>query len=176
FYLVAILIVTFIFVGIPLILIWVAYKFLRKKASEKTSVIITSFLILVLFYFLFIDFYPTDKFYFNDYKENTSLRLPDSAELINKRGTNSIYDFGDYSISYAVRLTPKDYKTTYTKLLKKEFKESEVHLETSENDFLLTQFSQAGIANILVKDYGFKSFEILFMDDGRTIIVNSNKW
>ncbi len=90
FYLVVILVMTFIFIEIPLIVIWVVYKSLRKKTTEKTSIIITSFLILILSYFVYTDLYPTDQFYLNDYKKNTSVQLPDSAELINKQGANSI--------------------------------------------------------------------------------------
>ncbi|SIT94820.1 hypothetical protein SAMN05444128_3794 [Pontibacter indicus] len=165
--------ITLILVCITLILVWAAYRIIRKTTSNRTSIIITSFLVLILSYFLFANFHPTTQFYLDDYRENTSIKLPDSAELINKRSSSS---FGDYNISYAVRLTPSDYTLTYNKLLEKGFQENTTYLETSENDFLLSQISNVGIANILVKDYRYKNYEILFMEDGRTIVCNSNKW
>ncbi|CAM3301862.1 hypothetical protein [Aequorivita lipolytica] len=167
---------TLIFIGIPLVLIWMIHKFLKKKTTKRTSIIITSFLFLIFSYFLFRDFYPTNNFYLNDYKEKTNLQLPNSAKLIEKKGSNSIFNFGDYNISYTIELAENDFDLTHKELQDKGFKENKMYLETPENEFLLSQFQDTRIEKILVKDYGFKNYEILFMDNNKTIICNSNKW
>lgn len=176
FYFIAIVVTTYLFFGFPTLVIWMLYRFLKKKTTQQNALIITGFSSLLFVCFVFLEFYPSNSFYFNDYEKNTELELPISAKLIDKKGTNSIYNFGDYNISYTIKLTSSDFDLIQNALLEKGFKEHKMHLETTENDFLLLPFQDSRIDKILVKDYGFKNYEVLFMDDKKTVICNSNKW
>lgn len=167
---------TIIFIVIPIVLIWIIYRYLKKNTSQKISLIITSLLLLLFSYFIFINFYPTNYFYLKNYENNTGLELPFSAKLIDENGNNSIYSFGDYNISYKIEVSSKDFSLIQKELERKGFEESEIYLKTIENDLLISKSQNIGIAKILVKDYGFKNYEILFMDDNKTMICNSNKW
>ena len=127
-------------------------------------------------YYLFTDFFPRDSFYTDNLKENTELTLPKSARLIANLGSNSIYNFGGYNISYMYQFDETDYDKLYLELLNKGFKQSDKYLETTENEKMLSLKSSLKKGKALIKEYGFKSFEVLFLNDNKTIVFNSNKW
>lgn len=176
FYMSTIAIMTIIFIGIPIVLIWLIHRFLKKKTSKRISLITTSILIIGFLYIVIRNFYPSTNYYLNDYEKNTALELPKSAILVDKKGSNSIYSFGGYNISYSIELSSMDFDLIQKQLHKKGFQESKMYLETSENDMLISKLYDAKISKIMVKDDGFKNYEILFMEDNKTIICNSNKW
>jgi len=176
FFILAIAIMTIIFIGIPIGLIWLINRFLKKKTSKRISLITTSILIIGFSYIVIRNFYPANNYYLHDYKENTEFELPNSAILVDKKGSDSIYSFGDYNIAYTIELSSKDFDLIQKHLQKKGFQESEMYLETSENDLLISKLQDARISKIMAKDYGFKNYEILFMDDNKTMICNSNQW
>ena len=99
-YLLALLMSTLVFIFIPIIIIGIVYFHLIKKANKKFALISSFVLIGILAYYLILDFYPRDSYYIKNLKENTDLKLPESARLIANSETGSIYKFGDYNLSY----------------------------------------------------------------------------
>jgi hypothetical protein len=176
FYILAIFITTVIFIILPLTLIGLFYLVLKKKSSRKLSVVICSILLTIFVYSVFTSFYPREKFYLDNFEENTELNLPNSARLVNHEGNNSIYQFGGYNISYIYELPTNDYEKLYSQLVLKGFKQSSNYLETIENDKLLSANPTLKTNKILTKDFGFKNFDIIFLEDKKTIIFNSNQW
>lgn len=141
FYLLAILISTFVFIIIPIFIIGLFYFILKKKSNKKSALTICLILLTVFAYFLITDFYPRDSFYVDNLKQNTELTLPKSARLIAKSGINSIYTFGDYNISYMYQFAQADYQNLYSQLLDKGFKHNDIYLETTEIEKLLSMTS-----------------------------------
>ncbi len=176
FYFLAVLLVTLIFIIIPISIIIIVYFLLNKRVNKKLAQIVGLILIVAFSYFTITQFYPRDSFYTDNLKENTQLTLPKSAKLIANSGNTSIYNFGDYNISYMYQLKEEDYNKLHSQLLGKGFKNSDVYLETSQNEKMLSLTEHLKNKMILAKDYGFKNFEILFLSDNKTIVFNSNKW
>ena len=176
FYDLASLLSTIVFIIIPTSLIGLIYFLLYKKTSKRFVIIVTLILTSLFSYYLFTDLYPRSSFYRSNLKENTELTLPTSARLIAHLGTNSIYNFGDYNISYMYEFNEADYDKLYLQLVDKGFQQSDNYLETNENEKVLSMTSNLKKEKILTKDYGFKNFEVLFLNDNKTIVFNSNKW
>jgi len=176
FFILAIIISTVIFIIIPLLFVVLLFFWLKKKTSKKIAATICFSLLTVISYFIISDFYPQESYYANNFKENTEFILPKSKELIKHSGNNTIYSFGDYNISYSYKFMTNDFNDLYSQLIKRGFKKTEIYLQTDENEITLNCDTSIKIKNILTKDFGFKNFDVLFMDDNHTIIFNSNKW
>jgi len=144
--------------------------------NKKIAITISFILLTGLCYFIITNFYPTETFYTNNFEDNTQLTLPNTKRPICFSGNSSIYSFGDYNISYSYKFATKDYDDLYSLLMSKGLQTTEKYLETDENEKTLSMDSTIKIKKILTKDFGFKNFDVLFMDDNQTIIFNSNKW
>lgn len=176
FYISAVIISTFIFIILPLLFIGLVFFVFKKKTNSQLAIIVSFTLLVIFFFFIVTNFYPRESFFRDNFEENTELELPNSATLVNSIGKNTIYNFGDYNISYVYQLSRTDCKYLYSKLLEKGFYNSEVYLETVENATLINAIPKHKCKNILTKDFGFKNYDVLFLDDNKTIIFNSNKW
>jgi ABC-type transport system involved in multi-copper enzyme maturation permease subunit len=176
FYLIAIVIVSLIYFGLPGTLIFITFRILKKRTSIRIALTTTGILLFGFIFLVIRDFNPTTEYYKSDFEHNTELPIPNSAELTQKRGNNTLYNFGDYNISYVFRMNSSDYSETLNKLMARGFEQKKVFLETSENDELFRQLPNITVTQIITKDYGFRNYEVLFMNDKQTIICNSNKW
>lgn len=176
FALLAVIHMSVIFIIIPLLFIGLIFFILKKKTSKKIAITISIILLAGLSYFLITSLYPTEAFYRNNFEENTEMKLPSSKTLIYHSGNNSFYSFGDYDISYSYKFTTKDYDDLYTQLTSKGLQKTEKYHATKANDKILSLDSSIKIKKMLTKDFGFKSFNIVFLDDNKTIIFNSYKW
>ena len=176
YYILAVMTSTLIFIVIPLSFIGILYLILKKKTTQRLALTICSILLTIFGYMSITNFFPREAFYIDNFEENTQLTIPNSGRLVNYSGNNSIYNFGDYNIFYIYELPTKDCEDLYSQLVLKDFQSSDKYLETMENDKLIDANQSLKIKNILTKDFGFKSFDILFMDDNKTVMFNSNKW
>ena len=175
-YILALLFLTLIFIILPVGLIGLLYWFLKRATTIKIAVTICSILLFSFIYFVVINFSPRESFYSENFQINTNLKLPNSAKLIEKHGNNSIYNFGDYDISYMYKLSENDYNKIYSELITKGFRLTDNYLETENNDKLINLIPTLKTKRIITKNFGYKSFDILFMDDNKTIIFTSYKW
>ena len=176
FSILAVITSTVIFIIIPLLFIGLIFFILKKKTSKKIAITISIILLAGFSYLLITSLYPTEAFYRNNFEENTEMKLPSSKKPTYHLGNHSIYNFGDYSISYSYEFTTQDYDDLYIQLTSKGFQQAENYLETDGNEKILSLDSSTKIEKILTKEFGFKDFDVLFMDDNRTIIFNSNTW
>ncbi|MBS1735013.1 MAG: hypothetical protein JSS98_00220 [Bacteroidetes bacterium] len=176
YFILAILISTLIFIIVPLGLIFLIYRLLKRKTNLRKAVIVSLTLLLTFGYYIVRDFYPTNSFYKNNFEENTTLDFPQEAKLKAKEGANSIFSFGDYNISYLIELSNQDCQKLEEQLLDNNYKIETVYLQTPANEKLLSLNSDLKEEKIISKNFGFKNFELLFLNDGKSIICNSNKW
>jgi hypothetical protein len=97
-----------IIIGIPSLLIFFLYKWLTKKGFRWIGNLVVVSLISLLAYSIYTAFYPTDSFYFDDFKQVTSRKIPGSASVIDK--TASYPDFhGKYVSCSLIKLSKQDY-------------------------------------------------------------------
>ncbi|MDP4087482.1 MAG: hypothetical protein Q8934_23240 [Bacillota bacterium] len=176
YFILATLISTLVFIILPLGIIFLIYRLLKRKINLKTARVVSTILLIGLGYFIVRGFYPTDSFYKSNFEENTNINFPANAKLKAKQGVNNIYNLGDYNISYLIELSNQDYQKLEKQLLDKNYIIEMVYLETNENEKLLLLNPELKKETIISKNFGFKNFELLFMNDGKTIICNSNKW
>jgi hypothetical protein len=176
YYLLAVLKFILLFIILPISVIGLIFYILKKKASIKAAVFASGLGLTFFVYFIVTDIFPRQVFFERNFEENTTMTIPTTAKLVSTAGNQSIWGFGDYNVSYAYELSLADIQKLYGKLIISGFVQSESWLETEKVDQLLQQYSSYEVAKILTKDFGFKQFDILFLNDDKTIIFNSNKW
>src|SRR4051812_8437817 len=81
--LVVLFVLTIVFC-IPSLILYFLYKWLTKKGYRWIGLLIIAVSISTLLYGLYTAVYPSDSFYFDEFKKVTSLDIPKSAEVINK--------------------------------------------------------------------------------------------
>ncbi len=143
------------------------------KFSKRliVSVLVTCFVLLIIY-----DLFPTQRFYEKNFKENTQITMPISKEPILLLGNNSIFNLGDYNITYTYKFSVQDFQSLRSQMTENGFIISDSYLETDENEKALQLSKPLEIEIILTRDFGFKNYDALFMNDKQTIIFNSNKW
>ncbi|MGY4539224.1 hypothetical protein ACVW0P_003658 [Mucilaginibacter sp. UYNi724] len=115
--LIAVILVLAIISCIPTLIMYFLYKWLAKKGYRWIGLLIIAISISTLAYGMYTAIYPTDSFYFEDFKKVTSLEIPKSAEVIDK--TASYPDFhGDYISCALIKLSKQDYKSLLNTLNK----------------------------------------------------------
>ena len=172
----AIFITTIVFVLLPLGIIYLIYRIIKRKYSIKTASIVSIISLIGLGYFIANSFFPSNSFYKNNFENNTNLKFPVNAILKEKQGTNSIYNSGGYNISYLIELPNNNYQILKDQLLNNGYKTETNYLESEENKRLLALNPELKIETIISKNFQFKNFELLFLNNEKSIICNSNKW
>jgi len=106
-----------IMISLPTVIAYLIYRWFSKK-KKYLKVIGISLLIIApiwTFYEIYTAIYPTDSFYFKEFKDVTLREIPSSAKIIKK--TASYPDFhGDYASVSLIRLSQKDYNSLLTEL------------------------------------------------------------
>lgn len=176
YYLLAVLKLILVFIVSPLAVIGLIFYILKKRTSVKVAVIVSGLMLMFFAYFIITDIFPRQAFFQRNFEENTTVTIPTSAKLVCTEGNQSIWGFGDYNVSYAYEFPVEDFKKLEELLIKSGFVQGESWLETEKVDQLLEKYSTQEVAKILTKGFGFKQFDILFLNDDKTIIFNSNKW
>jgi len=114
---IAVILVLAIILCIPTLIIYFLYKWLAKKGYRWIGLLIIAISISTLAYGMYTAVYPTDSFYFEDFKKVTSLDIPKSAVIVNK--TASYPDFhGDYISCSIMKLSKGDYQSLLNTLSK----------------------------------------------------------
>jgi hypothetical protein len=175
-YLVAVLKVALVFIVLPLAAIALVFLLLKKIFNKNAAVIGSGLLLILLAYVVITDIFPTPAFVQRNFEENTNVTIPASAKLVSTFGNQSIWGFGDYNFSYAYQLSSEDCRTLDEQLREEGFVQSRSWLETEKVNQLLESHSTRTVVKTLKKDFKFKQFDVLFLDDNKTVIFNSNKW
>src|SRR5205809_1584276 len=109
FYILVVLFIIITFFIFPIVAIYFLNKWLRKKNKKLAAIAI---IILLLAYSLFIyrDFYPSDKFYKNNFENNTHLKFPTSGKIVDKSASVSMFEIGGSDLCSKVELSNYDYR------------------------------------------------------------------
>jgi hypothetical protein len=162
-----------ILLSIPAIILYLLYKWLKKKGYKWIGLLIIAISISTLVYGIYTAVYPTDSFYFDDFKKVTSLEIPKSAEVIDK--TASYPDFhGDYISCSIMKLSKQDYQSLLNALNKD--KTMRKNPEISGSDELNKIMKTRNISNIKqafsreIPDKDYFTY-IGFFKDNESILV-----
>lgn len=107
----------FIILALPTV---IAYLIYRWSSQKKKSLRAIGILLLIIaptwtIYEIYTAIYPTDSFYFQEFKDVTLREIPSSARILKK--TASYPDFhGDYTSVSLINLSQKDYNSLLTEL------------------------------------------------------------
>jgi hypothetical protein len=162
-------------IGTPILIGFIIYKWLKRKGYKKLGISILCVIILSLSYMFYTALYPTDDFYFEEFKQVTLREIPNSAEIMEK--SCSYPDFhGDYCSSSQVKLSKED----YLKLLREMENDNRLTKTTQMNGF--QEFSNTiggkkesniikGFTRVIVGEED-QYLYIGFYNDNETIFVN----
>ncbi len=148
---------------------------LSSNRNQKINRVFKSSLFicfLVLFSFSYIAVFPPDGFYVEEFKVNTGLELPYSAEIQAKDA--SIPDFfGDFWAAAIIELSTEDYvklKNNISQLKDFEIDTTWQKIGVTEAYFTLTKNVERSDIDIVFFSEKKEWFKVAFLNDRRTII------
>jgi len=163
-------------IGFCVYIVYSIFTFLVKRFSRdriicdilikkiKYSCIILTFLIAG--YETYTSFYPTDSFYFDEFRTVTLREPPASSEIIKKESTYPDLH-GDYSSSCQIVLSKSDFLKLFKSISNdKRLVRQKINDYKFENKIIVGIFRRIKIG----KDDQF--LYITFLDDKRTIIID----
>jgi hypothetical protein len=170
---IAVILVVAIILCIPTLIIYFLYKWLTKKGYRWIGLLIIAISISTLVYCMYTAVYPTDSFYFEDFKKVTSLNIPKSAVILNK--TASYPDFhGDYISCSIMKLSKKDYNLLLDTLSKdKAILKNPNIVGSEELDQIMKTGSISNIKHSFSREIPGKDYftYIGFFKDGESVLV-----
>lgn len=151
-------------------------KILSKEKSKLINGIYIATIFLITIYITYIDIYPSESFYRDEFKMVTLREVPASAKFIS---TSSTYpDFhGDYSSNSEIKLSSEDYNALFEVLYndKRISKPGENKFPEEENYFNHDYYTNDSIQFYFirqVKDEPDRNLVIKFNKDGHTVYIN----
>ncbi|WP_047450969.1 hypothetical protein [Alistipes sp. ZOR0009] len=163
-------------ISLPTVIAYLIYRWISKKKTYLKVIGISLLIIAPIWttYEIYTAIYPTDSFYFNEFKDVTLREIPSSAKIIRKTATYP-YFHGDYASVSLIKLSPKDYNSLFTalnndkRIIKngefigcREFDEVMGNLKTNSIEYSFTR-------KIPKEENHY--FYIGFLNDNSTIIV-----
>lgn len=108
------LIIVLVGIGITVAISYGIFRFISRKNFDKRLRLLALIPLLIVGYFVYSAFYPTEEFYREDFQEATGMVFPVNAEIEYKWASYPD-QFGDYS---SISIVKAD-KAFYTQLLHK---------------------------------------------------------
>jgi len=163
-------------IGIPIVLVYFINRILKKKGIHPKWRVLSLIPVFIVGYLIFENFYPSESFYENDFKEVTGIELPKNAEFEYK--TASFPDhFGDYTSVSLIKVENKFYTELPKKLLKKGLSENFEKIVSSEMDKVKSKLN----GRIIEKEYALEEgggiyYYVGFLSDKETLIIERLSW
>jgi len=166
-------IILIIIIGLPVGLSIGIYSFIKKKKFEKKYRLIALIPILIVGYFVYDAFYPSEEFYIEDFAEVTGLAFPDNGEFIYKTATYPD-QFGDYTSISIIKLDKKFYDSLSQHLSSKGF--IEVNDRELISDNTLKKYSDGYVIRTFNRELPEKNLSVGFISDNKTVIIERVSW
>lgn len=165
------------FLAIPFVLLYFLHKWLTKKGYKILGLLIIVSYSIYTVYSIYTAIYPTDSYYFSEFKEVTLREVPKSAIIIRKDA--SYPDFhGDYCSASLMTVSEQDYET----LLKDLINDSRItknkpgeSIGSSELEKVMGNLNKEKIIHSFTRNIAKKQDHYLligFLADKKTIVVN----
>jgi hypothetical protein len=176
FYVIAIIIAVGIFYIIPIIIIYFAYKFAKRKTNGIIANSILAFMTIIFLYISYADFYPSENSYKRNFEEKTKLNFPKSAKFLEKVSANSIFDFGGRMYCSKIEINENDYLQLKNKIEDSKFIKVESYTEKIDTDVIFSEIKMNEIDKIYCKKTSFDEYFVIFLTDKKTLIMFYRKW
>ena len=163
--------------AIPCAGLYFLHKWLTKKGYRKVGLTLIFAFTVYLGYSTYTAIYPTDSFYFSEFKEVTLREAPKSATVINKDA--SYPDFhGDYCSASLITVSNDDYSSLLNELTNDKRitkNKPEEIIGSSELDKVMGSFKTEQIIYSFTRSIAGQEDHYLyigFLDDKKTIVVS----
>ena len=157
-------------------IVFAIYSILSKRGYKKTGIVISVFILGFLFYSIYTAVYPTDSFYYQDYKSAVLSDPPPSASIIKKSA--SYPDFhGHYCSVSLIKMSKADYQTILNKLNKDTVLKKEDPIYSEELKEVLGNLNVGNFKASFTREETEKDHRhsyIGFLNDGQTLIIDVN--
>lgn len=157
----------------PVWLGYIIYKIIKNRALKLMVAFIFGIAACWNIYAVYVEFYPPNNFYLEEFKKATLIEAPNSAKILNK--ATSYPDFhGDYCSASEIALSKEDYQKLYKQLNSdKKFIKNENYFGSEEFDKMI-----AGKDKLIETSF-FREVQeqdmavcIVFLKDKKTIVTN----
>ena len=172
----AFIIAAILFIGIPIGISYIIYRWIKKKEYKKVYRILALIPILIVGYFIYDAVYPNTEFYKTDFKEVTEMEFPKDGEIVFK--TASYPDnFGDYTSSFLAEFNKNYIKQLEENIKRKGFIKKQNKMGTNELDYIESKKGNRNYSAEYCKEIeGGKYYSIGFLNDNKSVIVTRVSW
>ncbi len=163
-----------IIILLPTVIAFFLNRWLIKKGVKYIGLILLIAAPICTIYLIYTAINPTDKFYYDEFKEVTLREIPESAKIIRKSA--SYLDFhGDYCSASIIKLSKNDYRILLSELNNDSIiiKNAEL-IGNSQLNKILGEIRTEQIVysfTRIIPEEGDHHLFIGFLDDNETIIV-----
>lgn len=157
----------------PIWLGYIIYKIVKNRIFKFIVAFIFGIVACWNIYAIYIEFYPTNDFYLEEFKKATLIEAPTSAKVLNK--ATSYPDFhGDYCSASEIVLAEKDYQKLYEKLnANKKFIKNGTHFSSNEFDRIIEGKNGLIVASFFREAPNQNQVaSIVFLKEKKTIVTN----
>lgn len=155
--------------------IFVIYNWLRESKYRKIALALLIPIFIFIIYSIYTAIYPTDDFYYEEFKRVTLRDAPESA-LILKKDVSYPSLMGDYCSASLMEVSTHDYFKLLKELENDKRIDSLRQIIGSEHlDFVMGNINKKQIIHKFtrkVKEQSDHHYYIYFLDDKKTIIIS----
>ncbi len=172
----AFLIVILLIIVITFGFSFLVYVVIKKAALNKWLRWFALLPVLILFYFVYIAFYPPDSFYEEDFLELTGVEFPESGEIL--YGEASYPDIhGDYQSAFIAKVDSDFFRDLPAYLLEHGLKKQANDFDSFElEDILGTKENTIIDAEYWVENENATFYYVGFLSDERTLLIRRVSW
>ena len=160
-----------LFAAVPIVLSILLFKWLSRLGYKNVAIVVLICIYSWLTYSIYTAIYPTDEFYYEEFKKVTLREVPKSAVIIKK--TASYPDIhGDYVSVLRIKLSKQDYNTLLRGIrADKRLHKSELVGSAELDDVIGKELQIVNVFNRSIISEKDNYFNILFLNDAQTIVV-----
>ncbi|MEN0052934.1 MAG: hypothetical protein AAGC65_04660 [Mucilaginibacter sp.] len=162
-----------LFIGMVVLVIYLIYRFFKWIGHKKTGIFIIAAIITALFYEVYVAIFPTDSFYYDEYKSVVLKDPPPSTRVIKKQA--SYPDFHGKYISVAlIKLSADDYQMLLSDVKKDPYLKPGNLIGSEELTDVAGDLKQTDIKLYLTREQkpnDRRNLSIGFLNDERSVII-----
>lgn len=170
------LLIVILIIGIPISISYFLYRWLTKTKFKKLAFLLPTLIIGTVTFFIYTAFYPRDSFYEDDFTTHTGIKLPSSADILDKAATYPDFN-GDYWSAAIIQLDESDYRK-----LKMKLSMTPYFIEVTEPQkigitnsyYQLTKDIKESEIEVTYKNTKKEWFRVAFLTDKKRIIFELN--
>jgi hypothetical protein len=174
YYLFLFLLIVLIY-AIPVFLGFMVYTLSRMKLLVFPSIVLGSIIPLVFTYILYINFFPTDSFYEDEFEEVTKMDFPKSGEILKKDASFPIYH-PDYCSCALIQFDENDFEKILESIKNNEIFVDTFFIYSEQYAYVMKNIDEEKIIYKAFNSYEYKNSVdynfIAFLNDNRTIVIH----